>query len=45
MRAAELRAFLVHLRVHYQLLILSGGYLLGGLYNRELALQPFLLQL
>jgi 4-hydroxybenzoate polyprenyltransferase len=45
MRGAELRAFLVHLRVHYQLLILSGGYLLGGLYVRELDVQAFLLQL
>ena len=45
MRARELGAFLVHLRVHYQLLILSGGYLLGGLFNRQLEVQPFLLQL
>lgn len=42
-RAAELRAFFVHLRVHYQLLILSGGYLLGGLFVPRVDWQPFLL--
>lgn len=42
-RAGELWSFLVHLRVHYQLLVLSGGYLLGGLFVERVALQPFLL--
>lgn len=41
--AAQIWAFVVHLRVHYQLLVLSGGYLLGGLFVTELSLQPFLL--
>lgn len=40
---SEVWAFFVHLRVHYQLLILSGGYLLGGLFVPQLQLQPFLL--
>ncbi len=40
---AQVWAFLVHLRVHYQLLVLSGGYMLGGLFVRKLSLQPFLL--
>lgn len=40
----EILAFLVHLRVHYQLLVLSGGYLLGGLYVRELDAAAFGLQ-
>ncbi len=36
-------AFLVHLRVHYQLFVLSGGYLLGGLYAERPALPSFVL--
>ena len=36
--------FLVHLRVHYQLLILSGGYLLGGLFVSRPELGPFVFQ-
>lgn len=39
----QLYTFLVHLRVHYQLLILSGGYLLGGLYAPEMQWSPFIL--
>lgn len=39
----EVRAFLVHLRVHYQLLILSGGYLLGGLYAQTMRWPQFVL--
>lgn len=37
-------AFLVHLRLHYQIFILSGGYLLGGLYASQLAIRPFVIQ-
>jgi 4-hydroxybenzoate polyprenyltransferase len=40
----QLLAFLIHLRWHYQLLILSGGYLLGGLYAPQVSPKPFLLQ-
>ncbi len=39
-----MKAFLIHLRLHYQLLVLSGGYLLGGLFSPELQLENFLLQ-
>src|SRR5687768_17129112 len=46
MRISEqLLSFFVHLRWHYQLLILSGGYLLGGLYVQRVDAAPFLLQL
>jgi 4-hydroxybenzoate polyprenyltransferase len=41
MKPKELWAFFVHLRPHYQLLILPGGYLLGGLYAETFALRPF----
>jgi 4-hydroxybenzoate polyprenyltransferase len=44
-KKSEIAAFFVHLRWHYQLLILSGGYLLGGLYHERLELEPFLIQL
>lgn len=40
----ELLAFFIHLRWHYQVLILSGGYLLGGLYHERLSVWPFLIQ-
>ena len=40
----EIWNFIVHLRLHYQLLILPGGYLLGGLYSSELTWPPFILQ-
>ena len=43
-RKSELYAFFVHLRWHYQLLILSGGYLLGGLYHPRVEVRSFLLQ-
>lgn len=36
--------FFVHLRVHYQLLVLSGGYLLGGLFVPRPELEPFVTQ-
>lgn len=42
--SSELLAFFVHLRWHYQVLILSGGYLLGGLYHDRLTLWPFAIQ-
>lgn len=36
--------FVVHLRWHYQLFILSGGYLLGGFFQSSLDWNPFLIQ-
>jgi 4-hydroxybenzoate polyprenyltransferase len=36
--------FLIHLRLHYQFFILSGGYLLGGLLVDEPDLQQYWLQ-
>lgn len=42
--SAELKAFLVHLRWPYQVLVLSGGFLLGGLFCGQLVWLPFLLQ-
>lgn len=42
--ARELWAFVVHLRLHYQVFILSGGYLLGGLLQPEIHLVPFSIQ-
>ncbi|MBK6683270.1 MAG: UbiA prenyltransferase family protein [Deltaproteobacteria bacterium] len=43
-RLAEVRDFLIHLRPHYQLLVLPGGYLLGGLYAQSIDFQRFLVQ-
>lgn len=40
----QLLDFLVHLRVHYQLFILSGGFLLGGYLSPSLEWSAFLLQ-
>ena len=40
----EIWHFIVHLRLHYQLLILSGGYLLGGLYSPRILWVPFVIQ-
>ena len=40
----EVWHFLIHLRLHYQLLILPGGYLLGALYSPAITWAPFLLQ-
>ncbi|MEX1062396.1 MAG: UbiA family prenyltransferase [Balneolaceae bacterium] len=37
-------AFILHLRMHYQLFILSGGYLLGGLLTEAPDWRQFLLQ-
>ncbi|MEX0769802.1 MAG: UbiA family prenyltransferase [Balneolaceae bacterium] len=36
--------FIIHLRLHYQLFILSGGYLLGGVWVSDLDLTNFWLQ-
>src|SRR5687767_9645628 len=44
-KKTELYAFFVHLRWHYQVLILSGGFLLGGLYSDRLDVRSFLIQL
>jgi hypothetical protein len=43
-RAQEIKAFVTHLRWHYQVLILPAGYLLGGLYQPELNFERFALQ-
>lgn len=40
----ELWDFFLHLRWHYQLLSVSGAYLLGGLYQPELDIGSFLIQ-
>lgn len=40
----EIQNFVIHLRLHYQLLILSGGYLLGGLYVSSIEWTAFLIQ-
>ena len=42
--ARQLWHFVVHLRWHYQLFILSGGFLLGGFLSPDLDVQSFLLQ-
>ncbi len=41
---AEILHFLVHLRWHYQLFILSGGFLLGGFMSAGMNWQSFLIQ-
>lgn len=40
----QLWHFIMHLRWHYQLFILSGGFLLGGFLSTDLDMQPFLIQ-
>ncbi|TVR16612.1 MAG: hypothetical protein EA391_07435 [Balneolaceae bacterium] len=40
----EIKDFLLHLRLHYQFFILSGGYLLGGLIADEMNTTQFWLQ-
>lgn len=40
----DLWSFFVHLRWHYQVFILSGGYLLGGLFQPTLEFAPFIVQ-
>jgi 4-hydroxybenzoate polyprenyltransferase len=42
---SQVAAFFIHLRWPYNLLVLSGGYLLGGLYRPEVDAIPFLIQL
>lgn len=36
--------FVLHLRWHYQLFILSGGFLLGGFLSDDLTVMPFVIQ-
>src|SRR5262245_27786311 len=43
-RAREIRDFIVHLRWHYQVLILPAGYLLGGLFQPHLNVERFAIQ-
>lgn len=40
----ELKNFILHLRLHYQFFILSGGYFLGGLMANQMQLSQFWLQ-
>ncbi|REL32800.1 hypothetical protein DYD21_13305 [Rhodohalobacter sp. SW132] len=40
----EIFHFILHLRLHYQFLILSGGYLLGGFMAGEMNTQQFWMQ-
>ncbi|MCC5940357.1 MAG: UbiA prenyltransferase family protein [Balneolaceae bacterium] len=40
----EIKDFLLHLRLHYQFFILSGGYLLGGLIADEMNTTQFWVQ-
>lgn len=40
----ELKNFILHLRLHYQFFILSGGYLLGGLLADHMQFSQFWLQ-
>ena len=40
----QLWHFVVHLRWHYQLFILSGGFLLGGFLSADLEIKSFLIQ-
>src|SRR6056297_121117 len=42
--ARQLWHFILHLRWHYQLFILSGGFLLGGFLSVNLDISSFLLQ-
>jgi len=42
--ATEIWHFLIHLRLHYQLFILSGGFLLGGFLSPSMDWFSFLLQ-
>lgn len=40
----EVKSFILHLRLHYQFFILSGGYLLGGLLADQMNVAQFWLQ-
>lgn len=43
-KSTEIKDFIIHLRLHYQFLILSGGYLLSALFVEELDWTQFILQ-
>jgi len=40
----EILHFILHLRLHYQIFILSGGYLMGGVLAGEMDIMQYLLQ-
>lgn len=40
----ELRSFFLHLRWHYQILLLSGGYILAGLFIEDLNFRNYWIQ-
>lgn len=40
----EIKNFILHLRLHYQFFILSGGYFLGGLMSDQMQFSQFWLQ-
>jgi len=40
----EITHFLIHLRLHYQFVLLSGGFLLGGFMSSEMNTQQYWLQ-
>jgi 4-hydroxybenzoate polyprenyltransferase len=40
----KIKNFVIHLRLHYQFFILSGGYLLGGLYSDQISWGAYILQ-
>jgi len=40
----ELWHFILHLRWHYQVFILSGGFLLGGLLSSDINVSWFVIQ-
>lgn len=40
----QVKNFILHLRLHYQFLLLSGGYLLGGFLSGTMDTQQYLLQ-
>ena len=40
----EIKHFLIHLRLHYQFVLLSGGFLLGGFMSPEMNTQQYWLQ-
>lgn len=40
----EIKNFLIHLRLHYQIFILSGAYLLGGVFSNQQDLRQFVIQ-
>jgi 4-hydroxybenzoate polyprenyltransferase len=43
-RLQEIKSFIVHLRWHYQLLVLPAGYLMGGLLSRAIEWRSFAVQ-